>query len=179
MEEILKQLLYELSTPSITDWLMVVVTAVYVLTTVLICVSNYKSAKASNQQIKEMKKQQEQNVAIQLFEKRLNVLEKIENFCKSLYSWEFNLTEFTPISENEIVLLFDYEVYTLYRDIYSLGEKINILHGDLNYATENGNCRGKSDEEIQNEIYDLAVESNEILKKLKIIVISNYLKIKD
>ena len=31
-----------------TDWLMVIITAIYVVATIIICVSNYKSAKLAN-----------------------------------------------------------------------------------------------------------------------------------
>lgn len=43
--------------PSITDWLMVGITAVYVVATMLICWANLKSAKASKEQLTEMKLQ--------------------------------------------------------------------------------------------------------------------------
>ena len=41
----------------ITDWLMVIITAIYVIATILICVANFKSAKAAKEQTEEMKKQ--------------------------------------------------------------------------------------------------------------------------
>lgn len=43
--------------PTITDWLMVVITIVYVLATILICVFNYRSAKATREQVLEQKRQ--------------------------------------------------------------------------------------------------------------------------
>ena len=46
-----------LSSPQITDWLMVAVTGVYVLATILICIFNYKSANATKEQTNELKKQ--------------------------------------------------------------------------------------------------------------------------
>ena len=44
-------------TPSITDWLMVGITLVYVVATIFICWANLKSAKASKEQLHEMKVQ--------------------------------------------------------------------------------------------------------------------------
>ena len=45
-----------------TDWLMVIITFVYVVATIFICVANFKSAKASNEQLAESKRQfDEQN----------------------------------------------------------------------------------------------------------------------
>ena len=50
----------------ITDWLMVVITAVYVLATIAICRANYKSANASREQLKEMKWQYEDKKRIEI-----------------------------------------------------------------------------------------------------------------
>ena len=41
----------------ITDWLMVIITAIYVIATIFICGANMKSAKAAREQTEEMKKQ--------------------------------------------------------------------------------------------------------------------------
>ena len=51
-------------------FVMAVLTAVYVGATILICIFNNKSAKAASEQLKEMQRSQEQNVNIQLFDKR-------------------------------------------------------------------------------------------------------------
>ena len=42
---------------SITDWIMVVITGVYVIATIFICRANIKSAKAAQKQIEEMQRQ--------------------------------------------------------------------------------------------------------------------------
>lgn len=43
--------------PLITDWLMIVITFVYVVATIFICWANIKSAKASKEELTEMKRQ--------------------------------------------------------------------------------------------------------------------------
>lgn len=43
--------------PTITDWIMVEITTVYVVATILICFFNYKAAKATKEQTQEMKNQ--------------------------------------------------------------------------------------------------------------------------
>lgn len=43
--------------PNLTDWLMVIITGVYVIATIFICVANIKSASASKAQLEEMKRQ--------------------------------------------------------------------------------------------------------------------------
>ena len=44
----------------ITDWLMVIITAVYVVATIFICSANMKSAKATREQLAEAKRQYEE-----------------------------------------------------------------------------------------------------------------------
>ena len=43
--------------PKITDWLMVIITLVYVIATIFICWANIKSAKAAKEELAEIKKQ--------------------------------------------------------------------------------------------------------------------------
>ena len=43
--------------PTITDWIMVIITLVYVVATIFICWANIKSAKASKEELAEMKRQ--------------------------------------------------------------------------------------------------------------------------
>ena len=44
----------------ITDWLMVMITAIYVIATIFICIANFKSAKATREQITEARRQYEE-----------------------------------------------------------------------------------------------------------------------
>lgn len=60
MEQYLEKIIDLLSSPSITDWLMIAITFVYVVATIFICFFNYRSAKASQNQIEESKNQFEQ-----------------------------------------------------------------------------------------------------------------------
>lgn len=46
--------------PTITDWLMVAITAVYVIATIFICRANIKSAAATREQVAEAKRQYEE-----------------------------------------------------------------------------------------------------------------------
>ena len=43
----------------ITDWLMIVITAVYVIATIFICIANFKSANATREQVAEARRQYE------------------------------------------------------------------------------------------------------------------------
>ena len=54
------------SSPSVTDWMMVVITVVYVIATVLICIANFSSAKASKEQLEESKRQYEDKKRLEI-----------------------------------------------------------------------------------------------------------------
>lgn len=61
---------------TITDWLMLVLTGVYVIATIVICNANLKSAKATRDQLSEMRHEHEENL-------RLSVMPYFEvNFKK-------------------------------------------------------------------------------------------------
>lgn len=47
--------------PSVTDWIMVGITAVYVIATICICYANFKSAKAAKAQLEESRAQFEES----------------------------------------------------------------------------------------------------------------------
>ena len=51
---------------NITDWIMVAITAIYVIATIVICVFNYKTAKAANLQIQESKRQFDETRRLQI-----------------------------------------------------------------------------------------------------------------
>ena len=59
------------SSPSITDWLMVIITVVYVVATIATCIANFSSANASNKQLEESKRQYEDK-------KRLDIIPYIQ-----------------------------------------------------------------------------------------------------
>lgn len=77
--------------PTITDWLMVIITFVYVAATILICIFNGRSAKATQEQVAESQRQFDES-------KRLEFLPffQIENgngSCNAEYSLELLLDD--------------------------------------------------------------------------------------
>lgn len=85
----------------ITDWLMVIITAVYVLATIFICRANIKSAEATREQVAESKRQYEEEhqpyISYQfIFERRTfygmrftNHGKRVANHVKILLDEEF------------------------------------------------------------------------------------------
>lgn len=132
------------SMPSITDWLMVIITFVYVIATIFICVANIKSAKATRDQLAESKRQyDEENRAYVtyafIYEKRAfyglrftnhgkRVANKVKivlrkEFIDSLSSTQF-VNQLSKISNNECVL--------------GIGQSIDIFFGGNDFR-ENTN----------------------------------------
>lgn len=108
----------ELSKPSISDWMMVGITIIYVLATCMICYFNFKSAKAASMQLEEAKKgleesrkQQRQNAGIQLYSIRKDF---ISSFSEKEYNkvyWDAPIL-FSEKAANEVQkTAFAYEKY--------------------------------------------------------------------
>lgn len=85
-------------------FLMVTITFVYVVATIFICVFNWKSASASRKQVEESQKQQKQNVGLQLYSKRKEVIEKLSQREFELIFWDVPLLFSTKISDDFIAL---------------------------------------------------------------------------
>lgn len=95
-----------------------------------------------------------------LLEKRISTLETIKRFLEeTMYSWEWD--GYNPLPKNFpralIKSLFDESVLNIYDEISNGAEKCNELIGDYNHALRKGDCRGKSDFEIDEEIVQLKV----------------------
>ena len=104
----------------ITDWLMVIITGIYVIATISICVSNYRSANSSKEQLHEMKKQQEQNIGIQLYEKRKEVISNFNADNYNKYYWD-------------IMILFPSETFDDFVKLSSIRQQINDLENRKDY----------------------------------------------
>lgn len=98
--------------------LMVVITLVYVIATINISRSNRKSAEASHKQIAAAQKQQELNVALQLYAMRKEVINK-------LLQKQFNEVF------GDIPLLFTDDLYSKFQKIASKAEKIEYLQKSI------------------------------------------------
>ena len=94
--------------------LMVLITVIYVIATISISHSNRKSAEASRKQLESSQKQQEQNVGLQLYDRRKKV---IENISQKKYD-EAVL---------DVQLLFNEELFDSFKIIALKGKKIEEL----------------------------------------------------
>ncbi|MBZ9688269.1 hypothetical protein G9F72_018210 [Clostridium estertheticum] len=104
--------------------IMVMITAIYVLTTIIICIYNYRSANAAHKQVS-------MSNGIGLYEKRLSVIAKLLNYS------------YSELDDSEVKILFGDKVYNKYMDIkevltYAYKNKIKIDKW-IDYIKSNGN----------------------------------------
>lgn len=78
--------------PTITDWLMVIITFVYVIATIYICRANLRSAQASKDQLVEMKREHEESIRLQVIP-----FLQIEETMEYAYSYRIDL----PLADEE------------------------------------------------------------------------------
>lgn len=95
---------------------------------------------------------------IALLEKRLMILEKVEDYISKLGDWEFDYCWFLKlsISSSQLYVLFDKNFSMFYDNLEATSIQINTLRGDLSHAQIHGNCNGKSEDDIESEIQSLA-----------------------
>ena len=112
---------------TVTDWIMVAITAVYVIATIIICYFNGKSASAACKQIKEAQDQlkesqhqQQQNVGIQLYQLRKDVIQKLLRKEYNEIYWD-------------IPLLFDDSIFNEFDSLISKVQKLNIIHNYMDF----------------------------------------------
>ena len=98
--------------------LMVVITFIYVVATVLICIFNWKSAKTSREQISTSQIQQEQNVGLQLYSMRKEVVNKIANQKYNDVKWD-------------VSLLFDHKIFDEFKSIVSEAEILSDMEMEV------------------------------------------------
>lgn len=107
--------------PTITDWIMVVITAVYVIATIFICYFNGKSASAAcnqikeaQEQLKESQHQQQQNTGIQLYQLRKDIIQKLSKEEYNEIYWD-------------ISLLFDDSIFNEFVSLTTKVQKLNMI----------------------------------------------------
>ena len=141
--------------------LMVLITLVYVIATIFISCSNRKSAEASRIQIEESQKQQKQNVGLQLYAMRKDVINKISLKQYNDVFWD-------------IPLLFSDELSSEFQKIAFKAEKKEELDRaieqfETDYSVLNG---GNALDRLKQFKSDLSVE-DDIQRKLDIHISEN------
>lgn len=88
--------------PTVTDWLMVGITIVYVIATIIICFANMKSAKATREQVNESIRQFEET-------KRLE--------CLPFLQLEIPISQERPLFEIELPMYKDKAENTIFKSV--------------------------------------------------------------
>lgn len=163
---------------NITDWIMVAITAIYVIATIIICIFNGKSAKAASKQISESINQQEKTIKVQFANKRIEILSVFDEQIKEILSnWDFTLNHNIKsfIIYNEICIYFDEDFIKFYNDLLSSIKHLNILIGDYEHSEKNGTCNGRESQTIVTEIEQEKNKIDEYYRNVKKQMIDRYL----
>lgn len=141
--------------------LMVLITLVYVIATIFISRSNRKSAEASRMQIEESQKQQKQNVGLQLYAMRKEVINKISLKQYNEVFWD-------------IPLLFGDALFSEFQKVaFKAGKKEELDRAieqfETDYSVLNG---GNALDRLKQFKSDLSVE-DDIQRKLDIHISEN------
>lgn len=176
--------------PTITDWLMVIITFIYVVATVFICIANLKSAKAAREQTEEMKKQflsiNRPNVSAEIvYLKRMFwVLRFANNGNQVSYNTKIILDEEFinsvdddykgPLKElkNKVCTLGvnqHYDIFFGSNEYRDLPNKKNIKGTIISYDVGGKEYSGSFEIEIKNYVtfYSTTSESEDLIKQVK------------
>lgn len=140
---------------NITDWLMVIITAIYVGATIFICIFNGKSATAAQKQLSESALQQSENIKIQLAHKRLEIISFFDKLIAKIISdWDFEVSPHfdSYLMKNEIAIYFNDDFINFYTYLSEKIERLYRLLGDYDYAENHGECNGCGVRDIQLKI---------------------------
>lgn len=119
--------------PIITDWLMVIITGIYVIATIIICFANLRSAKATREQLSEMKREHDEDV-------RLNIMPYLEvNFNEfDEKKHKFSPTVYTFSNIHEEKLPPGYTYTTSYLNLKNVGMNLaTLISLEVQYANIN------------------------------------------
>lgn len=109
-------------------FLMVMITCAYVVATILICVFNGISAKASRDQIAASQKQQEQNTGLQLYSVRSEIINKIWKHKFEEVFWDVHMLFNQKISDEFDALFREEQKLNKPRiEIQYFEEELNII----------------------------------------------------
>ena len=103
---------------SYNEVLMVIITFVYVIATIIICYFNYRSTKASRDQILASQKQQKQNAGLQLYSMRREIINKIGKHQFDEVFWD-------------VPLLFNDQLFSEFAIIGQDNNKLNALKTNI------------------------------------------------
>ena len=175
--------------PTITDWLMVIITGIYVIATVFICGANIKSANAAKQQTIEMKQQfyavNRPNISVEVvyLKKAFWILRFTNYGTQTAFNTRITLNEeFINSVEEKIQPILrenngrvytlgvnqSYDLYFGTNEYRSLAPKVKIM-GKIIYSGYNNSLYAENFE-IETENYatffSVSSETEDLIKKL-------------
>jgi len=113
---------------NLSELLLVGITAVYAISTIAICVFNYRSVSVAREQVANMRKTQDQSVKIQLFDKRYEIFSLLEKWFSNA-SVTFSNTEISAVTGQLMTPIEVFEMYVFYQDIAGTNKRLDNLEG--------------------------------------------------
>lgn len=160
-------------------FIMALLTLVYVIATIFICVFNYKSAKEAKNQIEAGNAMQKQNIDMQLFEMRKNLIRdleealdiKVQYFTKVLFGSgiEEKYEEKVVVLLNEIPYLFQrddfefvYQANDCLKDVQKYLKEYNEQYVELTHPLYKGDFKEKLERfsEMTKNFLDNVIDEN-------------------
>ncbi len=118
---------------------------------------------------------------IALLDKRIRFINDLDEYVLyELQSWEFDLSKVKFFYEYSYVFvetLFDIQTKEFFEHLYKQSVIINGLRGDADYAKKNYICKGKTEDDIENDIIQIYNELKDNYIKIKDEIYKNYIKI--
>ena len=144
------------TTPSLIEIAMLVVTTLYLVATFGIFLANRKMANAAQDQIQIARLTSDLTRKVELFGIRQRFFDEVENYIEHLKnSWQNDIYMdkfMNSYSDFHILALFDQEILDFWKYLVKMDAKINMLRGDHEYAEKKGDCNGRNPQMILDEI---------------------------
>lgn len=175
------ELIEAISSPNCADWLLLLVTGAYFVTTVFVYRANKRMAEAADEQIRTAMAISELSSKVQLFDKRQKLYDEAEDYVERVIpTWENDSTKgklFFDYTNMHVLALFDQEILDLWNSLKKINDKIIELHSDYEHAERKGDCRGRDMQTIRVEVDAANSEAVKKFQVFKSIVFKRYLKL--
>ena len=93
------------------------------------------------------------------------------------WDWRSDVSPITRYSDVEMSALFNQDFVDLKSYILKSAQDCSTLRGDYEHAIRKGDCKGRSEEDIEKEISDLIAKVSEKYKEARVVAIQKWLTI--
>lgn len=169
------------TTPSLIEIAMLVVTTLYLVATIGIFLANRKMANAAQDQIQLARLTSDLTRKVELFDIRQRFFDEVENYIEQLKNnWQndiYRVKFINSYSDLRILALFDQEILDFWKYLIKMDESIDNLRGDHDHAVRKGDCNGRNPQMILIEIDSCFNELTTRFEDIKKTALDKFLKL--